>query len=253
MVVMSSLPLDAITLPPAQHQQWQSHPSPLPSLAQHNNTSRLTPPPRTLSHPLLPSPALPRATLLPHHHPRPTTPTHHCTSAQHLTTPLDRPPPLSTLTHSASPCLHIPTSVCTHTDSKSACVCTLPCVRSLSPSLPLRPHCVMHALGHPPTHPYALECMHTHLLKLTLAVFLALGTSISPTLPCLTLVLALSCTPQNRPHLQQQCGDNDNVMITLLQSSRRHCDHSPTLSHPLPPSPTLSHAHNNNVPVMMTT
>ena len=46
-----------------------------PPLLSNNDTSHLTPPPHTPSHPLPPSSALPRATLLPHHHPHPTTPT----------------------------------------------------------------------------------------------------------------------------------------------------------------------------------
>ena len=75
-----------------------------PSLS-NDNTSRLTPPPCTPSHPLLPSPALPRATLLPHHHPHPTIPTHHCTSAQHLTHLAGSP---TTLEHSRSLTLTLP-------------------------------------------------------------------------------------------------------------------------------------------------
>jgi len=190
---MSLLPSDAITLPPCSalsngNLTCCHHP---PSLS-NDDTSCLTPPPCTPSHPLLPSSALPHATLLPHHHPCQTIPTHHHTSAQHLATSLDHLPPSSTLAHSASPCLHMPASVCIHADSKSVCICMLPCMHSLSPSLPSRPHCVMRALSHPPTPPHALECMRTCSLELTLAVFLALGTSISPALPCLTPALALS-------------------------------------------------------------
>ena len=146
--------------------------------------------------------------------------------------------------HLASTCLQV--HVCTHTDSESACICMLPCMRSLSPSLPSCPHCVMCALGHPPTLPHASECMCTCSLELTLAVFLALGTSVSPALPCLapalalSQVLALSHTPQNGPHPQQQCSDDNNVTIMLLQSSRCRCDHSHLVPSLATPSHTLS-------------
>ena len=52
---------------------------------------------------------------------------------------------------------------------------------------------------------------------------------------CMALALTLALTPPSPAHFQQRCGNDDDVMILLLQSSHHCHDHSPTLPWPAIP------------------